>query len=122
MLSSHDAISEWASGKRQKIMIIFKEKKRREKNVNRTTQLIIQYYFNFNFLIYSTSPESPYTHWKQTVFYFDEYLTVKKNENCFGVFKLKPNDRNNRDLDFTIEINFKGELSQVREVNHYRMR
>lgn len=71
---------------------------------------------------YSTSPDSPYTHWKQTVFYFDEYLTVKKNENCFGVFKLKPNERNNRDLDFSIEINFKGELSQVREVNHYRMR
>ena len=27
---------------------------------------------------FSTSPESPYTHWKQTVFYFDDYLTVKK--------------------------------------------
>lgn len=38
------------------------------------------------------------------------------------MFRLKPNDRNNRDLDFTIEINFKGELSQVSEVNHYRMR
>lgn len=80
------------------------------------------YNFFLSLLTYSTSPESPYTHWKQTVFYFDDYLTVKKNENCFGVFKLKPNDRNNRDLDFTIEINFKGELSSVREVNHYRMR
>lgn len=71
---------------------------------------------------FSTSPDSAYTHWKQTVFYLDDYLTVKKNETCFGEFKLKPNDRNNRDLDFTIEINFKGELSQAQELNHYRMR
>lgn len=85
-------------------------------------------FFNVEFtkchkrLGFSTSPESPYTHWKQTVFYFDEYLTVKKNEECHGVFRMKPNERNNRDLDFIIDINFKGELSQVSESNHYRMR
>lgn len=27
-----------------------------------------------------SGPESPYTHWKQTVFYLDEYLTVKTGE------------------------------------------
>lgn len=27
---------------------------------------------------FSTAPEAPYTHWKQTVFYFDEYMTVSK--------------------------------------------
>lgn len=85
-------------------------------------------FFNVEFtkchkrLGFSTSPESPYTHWKQTVFYFDDYLTVKKNEECTGVFQMKPNERNNRDLDFIIDINFNGELSQVSESNHYRMR
>lgn len=85
-------------------------------------------YFNVEFtkchkrLGFSTSPESPYTHWKQTVFYFDEYMTVKKNEEITGVFKMKPNARNNRDLDFKINVNFKGELSEVHEANHYRMR
>lgn len=85
-------------------------------------------YFNVEFtkchkrLAFSTSPEAPYTHWKQTVFYFDEYMTVKKGEEVFGTFKMKPNDRNNRDLDFQIDVNFKGELSQVEETNHYRMR
>lgn len=85
-------------------------------------------YFNVEFtkchkrLGFSTSPESPYTHWKQTVFYFDEYMTVKKGEEVFGTFQMKPNERNNRDLDFKIEVNFKGELSQVNEANHYRMR
>ncbi|KAI5632619.1 ribosomal protein l11 methyltransferase (PrmA) domain-containing protein [Phthorimaea operculella] len=28
---------------------------------------------------FSTAPEAPYTHWKQTVFYFDEYMTVSKH-------------------------------------------
>jgi len=85
-------------------------------------------YFNVEFtkshkrLGFSTGPEATYTHWKQTVFYFDDYLTVKKGEEIFGIFKMKPNERNNRDLDFKIEINFKGELSQVHEENFYRMR
>lgn len=85
-------------------------------------------YFNVEFtkchkrLGFSTSPESPYTHWKQTVFYFEEYLTVKKGEICHGRFSMKPNDRNVRDLDFSIDLNFDGELCQVKESNRYRMR
>ena len=85
-------------------------------------------YFNVDFtkchkkIGFSTSPEAQYTHWKQTVFYFDEYLTVKKGEEIFGTFSMKPNARNNRDLDFNISLEFNGELSQVQEKNHYRMR
>ncbi|XP_046681597.1 protein arginine N-methyltransferase 1-like [Homalodisca vitripennis] len=70
----------------------------------------------------STAPEAPYTHWKQTVFYMDDYMTVKRNEEIYGVFSMKPNKRNNRDLDFTIDIEFRGELCEVHEANHYRMR
>ncbi|XP_046402126.1 protein arginine N-methyltransferase 1-B isoform X3 [Ischnura elegans] len=71
---------------------------------------------------FSTAPEAPYTHWKQTVFYFDDYLTVRKGEEIYGVFSMRPNERNNRDLDFTIEIDFKGELCEMNETNVYRMR
>ncbi|KAK3925795.1 Protein arginine N-methyltransferase 8 [Frankliniella fusca] len=71
---------------------------------------------------FSTAPDAQYTHWKQTVFYFDEYMTVKKNDEICGVFSMKPNARNNRDLDFTVEIDFKGECGEMHEVNHYRMR
>ncbi|CAH2216330.1 jg22764, partial [Pararge aegeria aegeria] len=71
---------------------------------------------------FSTAPEAPYTHWKQTVFYFDEYMTVKKGEEIMGTFSMRQNARNNRDLDFELEIAFKGELCQVQEKNHYRMR
>ncbi|CAH0689969.1 unnamed protein product [Spodoptera exigua] len=85
-------------------------------------------FFNVEFtkshkrLGFSTAPEAPYTHWKQTVFYFDDYMTVKKFEEITGTFSMHQNARNNRDLDFEIEIDFKGELCQVREKNHYRMR
>lgn len=40
-------------------------------------------------------PESPYTHWKQTVFYLDDYLTVKTGEEIFGTISMKPNVKNN---------------------------
>lgn len=71
---------------------------------------------------FSTAPEAPYTHWKQTVFYLNDYMTAKRNEEIYGVFSMKPNQRNNRDLDFTIDVDFKGELSEIHEVNCYRMR
>uniref|UniRef100_A0A1B6LU91 type I protein arginine methyltransferase n=1 Tax=Graphocephala atropunctata TaxID=36148 RepID=A0A1B6LU91_9HEMI len=71
---------------------------------------------------FSTAPEAPYTHWKQTVFYLNDYMTVKKSEEIYGIFGMKPNQRNNRDLDFSIDIDFKGELCEIHESNSYRMR
>jgi len=71
---------------------------------------------------FSTAPEAPYTHWKQTVFYLEEYLTCKRGEEVYGVFSMKPNERNKRDLDFQIDVDFHGELGEVTEKNKYRMR
>merc|ERR1711953_315952 len=71
---------------------------------------------------FSTAPEAPYTHWKQTVFYLEEYLTCVKGEEVYGVFRLKPNDRNVRDLDIEVDVDFQGELCQVSEKNKYKMR
>jgi len=70
---------------------------------------------------FSTSPDQHYTHWKQTVFYLEEALTVKRGEEISGVFTMKPNDRNNRDLDFNIGINFHGELCDLEETHTYHM-
>ncbi|OWF54197.1 protein arginine N-methyltransferase 1-like isoform X1 [Mizuhopecten yessoensis] len=72
---------------------------------------------------FSTAPEAPYTHWKQTVFYFDQLdLTVKKGEELFGTIALEPNKKNTRDLDIKIDVDFKGELSEMNESMSYRMR
>jgi type I protein arginine methyltransferase len=56
-------------------------------------------YFNVEFtkchkrLGFSTSPESQYTHWKQTVFYLDDYITAKKGEELYGTFTMHPNEK-----------------------------
>merc|ERR1712226_711061 len=71
---------------------------------------------------FSTAPEAPYTHWKQTVFYMEDAITAKKGEEIYGVFRMKPNERNKRDMDFEIDIDFRGELCEVSEKNKYRMR
>uniref|UniRef100_H3BD96 type I protein arginine methyltransferase n=1 Tax=Latimeria chalumnae TaxID=7897 RepID=H3BD96_LATCH len=61
-------------------------------------------YFNIEFTRchkrtgFSTGPESPYTHWKQTVFYMEDYLTVKTGEEIFGTISMKPNAKNNVSL------------------------
>ncbi|VDO87745.1 unnamed protein product, partial [Schistosoma mattheei] len=70
--------------------------------------------------------ERRYTHWKQTVFYLDngddDCLTVKKGEHINGVMSIKPNERNNRDLDINIKVEFVGELSSIDKMFNYRMR
>lgn len=76
---------------------------------------------------FSTGPdERRYTHWKQTVFYLDngddECLTVKKGEEVNGTMAIRPNIRNNRDLDITVTICFDGEMSSVESTYSYRMR
>ncbi|KAL8799811.1 MAG: hypothetical protein Q9182_005606 [Xanthomendoza sp. 2 TL-2023] len=54
---------------------------------------------------FSTGPHTKYTHWKQTVFYLREVLTVEENEQVHGVLQSKPNAKKKRDLD--IEITYK---------------
>jgi len=70
---------------------------------------------------FSTSPDSKYTHWKQTVFYTKEAMTVKKGEKINGHISCKPNARNNRDLDFQISFDFSGQMCTLKEENAYIM-
>lgn len=90
-------------------------------------------FFNIDFTAchkptgFSTGPdERRYTHWKQTVFYLDngedECLTVKKGEQINGTVSIRPNARNNRDLDISIKVLFDGELTTMDSVFNYRMR
>ena len=51
---------------------------------------------------FSTGPHARYTHWKQTVFYLREVLTVEEGEQVRGVLESKPNEKKKRDLDIKI--------------------
>eukprot|EP00899_Mesostigma_viride_P023083 jgi/Mesvir1/395/Mv11286-RA.1 len=71
---------------------------------------------------FSTAPKFRTTHWKQTVFYIEEPITMCEGEAIHGTIKCSPNATNPRDLDITIEYNFKGKRCNVSRVQHYRMR
>ncbi|GAB7348928.1 hypothetical protein MBLNU459_g7614t1 [Dothideomycetes sp. NU459] len=52
---------------------------------------------------FSTGPHTKYTHWKQTVFYLKDALTVEAGEQIAANLDCKPNERNRRDLDIAID-------------------
>ncbi|KAI8443794.1 protein arginine N-methyltransferase [Phakopsora pachyrhizi] len=54
---------------------------------------------------FSTGPHAKYTHWKQTVFYLKDMITVDKGDQVEGSISVKPNAKNHRDLD--IDISYK---------------
>ncbi|KAL2212239.1 RNA methylase [Sarocladium strictum] len=52
---------------------------------------------------FSTGPHTKYTHWKQTVFYFKDVLTVQDGEKVECNLMVRPNSKNRRDLDVQID-------------------
>ena len=81
-------------------------------------------FFNIEFtkchhkVAFSTGPDARHTHWKQTIFYLDDFPFCKKGAEVNGEFSMKPNTRNVRNLDFEIKVDFNG----ASESNTYRMR
>merc|ERR1712037_728229 len=51
---------------------------------------------------FSTAPSAPYTHWKQTVFYLEQDLHIQQGDKIEGRFEMKPNERNERDMDIVL--------------------
>lgn len=72
---------------------------------------------------FSTSPFSKYTHWKQTIFYLNEPISICEGEELVGRISCKPNTKNERDLDISLDINFDGTHSKVIDKRvEYRLR
>ena len=72
---------------------------------------------------FSTGPHTKYTHWKQTVFYLKDVLTVEKGEQLRGVLQNKPNADRKRDLDIKIDYTLESEdpSRRVSSKSEYRM-
>jgi len=85
-------------------------------------------YFDIEFsrchkkIYFSTGPGSQYTHWKQTVFYLNDVLSIKKGEEIRGEFTLKENAKNHRDLDISIEYKFNNEYQTIQAKQDYFLR
>jgi protein arginine N-methyltransferase 1 len=56
----------------------------------------------------STSPYMKDTHWKQTIFYFEETINVRKGDIIEGSIAVKKSEKNFRDLDIKISVHCKG--------------
>ena len=54
-----------------------------------------------------TGPMNNYTHWKQTVFYMDQVLNLKKGDAIKGRISSRPNAKNPRELDIELEWDVK---------------
>jgi len=85
-------------------------------------------YFDIEFskchkpVFFSTGPFAQYTHWKQTVFYLNEVLSMKKGEELRGEFSCRPSKRNHRELDISISYNFRGQYDTVTATQEYFLR
>jgi len=71
---------------------------------------------------FSTGPFSRYTHWKQTVFYLEDILSVSRNEVITGYLKSMRNRQNPRDLDIEIQYNFQGGYSNLNKIQLYQLK
>lgn len=71
---------------------------------------------------FSTSPQCRSTHWKQTVFYLEDTLTVVPGDVLNGCLKCQPNEKNPRDLDIAIEYSMDGKQGRWENAQEYRMR
>lgn len=72
---------------------------------------------------FSTGPHTKYTHWKQTVFYLQDVLTVEEGEEIVGELENRPSEKNHRDLDITItyKLNSEDMHRQASGVGTYKM-
>ncbi|KAJ2259543.1 Nuclear SAM-dependent mono-and asymmetric methyltransferase [Coemansia sp. RSA 371] len=70
---------------------------------------------------FSTGPFAKYTHWKQTVFYTPNTLTVCKGDTIKGTIDCAPNAENPRDLDITIDYQLTGKEESSEDRMVFRM-
>ncbi|PVU95645.1 hypothetical protein BB561_001682 [Smittium simulii] len=70
---------------------------------------------------FSTGPKAEYTHWKQTVLYTRDTLTISKNDQIEGTLTCKPNNSNPRDLDITIDYKLEGKDTKHSETCNYTL-
>lgn len=71
---------------------------------------------------FSTGPRSRATHWKQTVLYLDDVLTVCQGETIVGSMTVSQNKKNPRDIDITVKYSLNGRRSLISRTQSYKMR
>ncbi|XP_050219603.1 probable protein arginine N-methyltransferase 1.2 [Mercurialis annua] len=71
---------------------------------------------------FSTGPRSRGTHWKQTVLYLEDVITICEGEALTGSMTVAPNKKNPRDIDIMVKYEMSGRRCVVSRTQHYKMR
>ncbi|XP_002514159.2 protein arginine N-methyltransferase 1.1 [Ricinus communis] len=71
---------------------------------------------------FSTGPRSRATHWKQTVLYLEDVLTICEGEAITGSMTVAPNKKNPRDIDIMVKYALNGRRCAVTRTQYYKMR
>jgi len=71
---------------------------------------------------FSTGPHSKYTHWKQTVFYLRDTLSIVAGDKITGKLSVVPNAKNERDLDIAIKYDFDGKYQSFHKTQEFVLR
>ncbi|MFS7916696.1 putative methyltransferase [Helianthus anomalus] len=71
---------------------------------------------------FSTGPRSKNTHWKQTVLYLEDVLTICQGEFVVGTMTVTQNKKNPRDIDITLKYSLNGRRCNVSRTQEYKMR
>ncbi|XP_016446930.1 putative protein arginine N-methyltransferase 1.2 [Nicotiana tabacum] len=85
-------------------------------------------YFDVSFtkchklLGFSTGPKSRGTHWKQTVLYLEDVITICQGEAVVGSMTVAPNKKNPRDVDIMLKYSVNGRHCHVSRTQYHRMR
>ncbi|KAL7096790.1 hypothetical protein ACP275_10G101900 [Erythranthe tilingii] len=85
-------------------------------------------YFDVSFTMchklmgFSTGPKSRTTHWKQTVLYLEDVLTICQGEALTGTMSVASNKKNPRDVDIMLKYSMNGRHCQASRTQFYRMR
>lgn len=73
-------------------------------------------------IVITTSPKATTTHWKQTLFYFEDTLLICSGERLTGELTCRQNDKNKRDLDVALSYNLNGVRGQWNRTQCYKIR
>ncbi|KAK8958643.1 putative protein arginine N-methyltransferase 1 [Platanthera guangdongensis] len=71
---------------------------------------------------FSTGPRSKATHWKQTVLYLEDVLTICEGEVLSGSMSVEPNKKNPRDIEIMLRYSLNGKRCQISRTQYYKMR
>jgi type I protein arginine methyltransferase len=78
------------------------------------SDILLFEHFGLSRLMYElcvAGPRSKATHWKQTVLYLEDVLTICEGETLSGSMTVSPNKKNPRDIDWISWINVGGVLA-----------